>query len=89
MAKVHAYMFLQIAQNKSTAENKTGLFPSSFLISTSWFLILAQAFRNHHVAASSTPPGSATEMNEVRGYVTVPWSSKMTQHSSATDWRKS
>ena len=51
---------LHIASVKSTAGNKTRLFPSPFLISTRWFLILAEAFRNDHVAACSTALRSAT-----------------------------
>ena len=88
MDKVHVYMCLHIALIKSTAGNKTRLFPSPFLISTSWFLILADAFRNDHVAACSTAVRSATEKNGMGGYVTVPCSSKMTPHSSTTDWLK-
>ena len=86
MDKVHVYMSLHIASIKSTAGNKTRLFPSPFLISTSWFLILAEAFRNDHVAACSTALRSATEKNEMGGYVTIPCLSKMTQRSSTADW---
>ena len=86
--KVHVYMCLHIASNKSTARNKTKLFPSPFLISTSFFLILAEAFRNDHVAACSTVLRSATEKKEMGGYATVPCSSKMTQRSSTADWLK-
>ena len=46
MDKVHAYMWLHTASNKSTAGNKTWFLPSLFLISTSSFLILAEAFQN-------------------------------------------
>ena len=84
--KVHVYMCLQIALIKTTAGNKTRPFPSPVLISTSWFLILAEAFRKDHVAACCTSPSSATEKNEMGGYVTVPCSSKMTQRSSTADW---
>ena len=86
MDKVLVYMSLHIASIKSIAGNKTGLFPSPFLISTSWFLILAEAFRNDHVAACSTALRSATEKNEMGGYVTIPCLSKMTQRSSTADW---
>ena len=86
--KVHVYMCLHIASIKSTAGNKTRLFHSPLLISTSWFLILAEAFRNDHIAACSTALRSATEKNEMGGFVTVPCSSKMTQHSSTADWLK-
>ena len=41
MDKVHVYMCLHIASNKSSAGNKISIFPSPFLSSTSWFLILA------------------------------------------------
>ena len=78
----HVYMYLRVASIKSTAGNKTRIFPSRFLISTSWFFIMADAFRNDHVAACSTVPLSATEKNEMGGYLTVPCSSKMTQRNS-------
>ena len=67
---------------------KTRLSPSPFLNSTRWFGILPEAFRNDHVAACSTALLSATEKNEMGGYVTVPCSSKMTQLSSTADWIK-
>ena len=85
MEKVHVYMCLHAAPIKSTASNKTRFFNSPFLISASWFCILAKAFRNDHVAACSTALRSATKKNEVGGYVTVPCSSKMTQRSSTLD----
>ena len=78
-------MCLHIASVKSTAGNKTRLFPSLFLISTGRFYILAEAFRNDHVAACSTALLSATEKNEMGGYETVPCSTKMTQCSSTAD----
>ena len=65
---------------------KTRLFHSPFLISTGRFHILAEAFRNDYVAACSTALRSATEKNELGGYVTVPCSSKITQRSSTADW---
>ena len=71
MDKVHAYMCLHIASIKLTAEMKTRFLPSPYLIFSSWFLILAEAFRNDHVAVCSTVLLSATEMNEMGGYVTV------------------
>ena len=87
MDKVHVYiMCLHIVSNKSTAGYKTRLFPSPFFISTSWFLILAEAFRNKHVATCSTALRSATEKNEMGGYVNVPCSSKLIQRSSTADW---
>ena len=87
MSKVHVYMCLHIASINSTARNKTRVFPSPFLISTSWFPILAKAFRKDHIAACSTALRSTTE-NEMGGYVTVTFSSKMTQRSSTADWLK-
>ena len=69
--KVHVYMCSLIASIESTAGNKTRLFPSPFLISTSLFLILTEGFRNDHVAACSTALRNATENNEMGGYVTV------------------
>ena len=69
--KVHVYMYLHVSSIKSTAGNKTRLFPSPFLISTSRFLIFAKAFRNDHVAACSTALRIATEKNELGGYVTL------------------
>ena len=89
MDKVHVYMCLHNASIESTtAGNGTRLFPSPFLISTSWFLILVEAFRNDHVAACSTAGRSATEENEMGGYVTVPCPSKMTQRSSTVNCLK-
>ena len=81
-------MCLHVASIKSTTENKTQLFPSPFLVSTSWFFIFAKALRNDHVAACSTALRSAIEKNEMGGYVTVPCSSKMTQRISTADWLK-
>ena len=82
MERIHVYMCCFIASVESTAGNKNRFFCSPLLISTSWFLILAEAFRNDHVAACSTALRSATEKNEMGGYVTFPRSSKMTQRSS-------
>ena len=78
MDEVRVYMCLHIASFKFTAGNKIRFFPSPFLISTSSLFILAEAFRNDDVAACSTGLRSATEMNELGGYVIVPCSSKMT-----------
>ena len=72
MDKVHVYMCLRIATIKSTAGNKTKLFSSPFLISTSSFLTLAEAFRNDHVAACSTALRSVADKNELGSYVSVP-----------------
>ena len=88
MEKAYNCMCLQIASIKSTAGNKTRFFPCPFLISTSRFSVLAEAFRNKHVSACSTALRSATEKNEIGGYVTVLCSSEMTQRSSTVDWIK-
>ena len=89
MEAVHIYMCLHRALTEFTAGNKTRLFPSPFLISTSRFLIMTEAFRNDHIAACSTALRSATEKNETVGHVTVPCSSKMTHRNSTADWIKS
>ena len=78
MDKVHVYMWLHTASIKSTAGNKTRLFPSPFHVSTSSRLTLAGAFRNDHIATCSTALRSATEENESGGYITVPCPSKVT-----------
>ena len=67
---------------------KLSFFLSPFLNSTRWFLIIAKAFRNDHVAACSTALRSATEKTEMGGYVTLPCSSQLTQRSSTADWLK-
>ena len=67
MNKSHVYMCLHIPSIKSTVGNKTRFFPSLSYISDSWFLILAEAFRNDHVAACSTALRTATEDNESGG----------------------
>ena len=85
MGKVHVYMCLHIESTKSTARKKTKFFLSTFLISTSWFLIFTEVFRNDHVAACSIALRTATEKNETSDCVTVPCSSKKTQHSSTAD----
>ena len=74
--KVHVNMCLHIASFITTAGNETIFFDSPFLISTNWFIIVAEAFRNNHVAACSTALRSATEKNEMGGYATVLCSSK-------------
>ena len=66
--------------------NENRLFPKPFLVTTSWFLILAKVFQNDYLAACSTAISSATEKNELGGYVTFPFCSKMTQHNSIVDW---
>ena len=84
MDEVDVYMWLHTALNESTAGNKTRLFPCPFHIFTSSSFTLAEG--NDHVAACSTALSSATEENESGGYVTVPCSSKVTQHISTADW---
>ena len=76
---------LTIASNKSTFGKKTRLFLSPFLVNTGWFLILDKVFRKGYVAACSTAHRGATKKNELRRYVSVPCSSKMTQHKSTAD----
>ena len=72
MDKVHVSMWLHTAWVKFTAGNKTKFFPSLFLISTSSFLTLTEAFRNDYVAVCSTALRGATGENESGGYLTVP-----------------
>ena len=84
MDEVHLYMCLHIASIKLTAVNLISFFPSLIFISFSWFPILAEGFRNDHVAALR----SATEKNEVSGYVNVPCSSKLIQSNSTAAWPK-
>ena len=88
MDKVHVYMWFHTALIKSTAGNRTRLFPTAFQVSASLRLTLPGAFRNDHVAVCSTALRSATEENESGGYVTVPCPSKMKLHSSTTDCLK-
>ena len=86
MDKSDVYMRLHTASIKLTAGNKTRLFASPFLFSTSSFLILVEVFRNDFVAACSTALRSATEKNELGGYVTLTCPSEMTQRTSTADW---
>ena len=60
--------------------NKTRLFYSRFHVSTSLCLTLLGAFRSDYVAACSAALRSATEENELAGYVTVPCPSKVEQN---------
>ena len=76
MGKNHVYMCLHIALIKPTTGTNIGFFLSPILIFTSSFLILAEVFRNDCVAACSTALRSATEENELGGYVTIPCPSK-------------
>ena len=84
--KVHVYKCLHFASIKSIAGNKTNLFPSPFLISTSRFCNLAEAFQNDYVAACGTVFRSSTVKNEMGGCVSVPCSTKMRERSSTPDW---
>ena len=88
LEKVNVYMWLHTVLIKSTVGNKTRLFPSLFHVSTSSRLTLAGAFWNDYQGACSTALRSATEKNESGSYVTVPYPSKVTQHSSTADWLK-
>ena len=45
---------------------------SSFLISTIWFLVLNNAFRNGSILTRSTVCSSAAETNEIANYGTAP-----------------
>ena len=76
-------MWLHTASVTSTVGNKTRLFPSPFHVSTSSRLALAGAFWSDCVAFCSTALRSASEENEVGGYVTGPCSSKVKQHSDS------
>ena len=67
MDKLHVYMWLHTASNKSTGGNKTRFFPSPFHVSIISRLTLAGSFRNDHVATCSTALRSATEKNELGG----------------------
>ena len=86
MDKLHVYKCIHNASIKSTAGNKTRLFASPFLFCSSWFLILAETFPSDYVTACTTAVRSATEKNEMAGYVTVLCSPKMTLRSSTADW---
>ena len=68
--------------------NKTGLVAISFLLATSWFLILAKADRNGYVVACSPARCSAAEKNGLSGYRTVPCLAKVTEHSNTVNWIK-
>ena len=81
-------MCLQIALIENTAGYNTRFFPRPLLTSISWLLILVEAFQNDHVAACSSALCSATETNEMGGYVIVPCSSKITLRCSTGDWHK-
>ena len=88
MDKVHLYMCFHITSIIFTAGNKTRFFTSPFLISTSRFPSLAEAFRNDYAADCSAALRSATEKNELGGCLTVPCPCIMTQRSSTADWLK-
>ena len=78
-------MWLHTASIKSTAGNKTRIFPSPFHVSTRSRLTLAGAFRSDYVAVFSTALSSAIEENQLGGYVDVPCPSKVKQRSSTAD----
>ena len=63
----------------------TEVVPSPILISTLWFVISTTAFRNSSTFAFSVACSTATEMNEMREYRTIPWLAKTTQHISTAD----
>ena len=50
----------------------TTIVPSPFLVSTNWFLIITNAFRNGSVTACSTACCSAAALNELSARRTVP-----------------
>ena len=75
-------MWLHTVSIKSTVGNKTRLFPSPSLFSTSSRPTLAGVFRSDYVAACSTGLCSATEENESGGQVAVPCPSKVKQRRS-------
>ena len=79
-------MWLHTASIISTVWNKTRPFLSPFHVSTSLRLTLAGAFRSDYVAACSTALRSATEENEMGGYVAFPCPSKVRQRSCTADW---
>ena len=80
-------MCLHIAHRLKALLGTKLVFFNLSLISASWFY-LAEVFRNDNFVACSTALRSATETNEIGGYVTVPFSSQMTQHSCRADWPK-
>ena len=84
MDKVRVYMCLHIASIKTTAGEKLGFSVVCF----PFLLACASVLPNNYIAACSIALCSATEKNEMGGYVTVPCSSKMTQHSSTANWIK-
>ena len=92
MKEIYDYMFPKHMVSLCVVQvhfwSGTRLVPSSLLISTSWFLILAAAFRNGQIVAGSTARRNAAEKNETSGHTTVPCLAKMLQHSSTADWIK-
>ena len=92
LLETHDYMLQIYVYSSCVLElkfcNGTRLVPSSFLIFTSWFLILAKAFQNGYVVACSTAPRSAAETIEMSGHGTVPCLAKLIQHTSTADWIK-
>ena len=86
LKKLMFHMWLHTASIKSTVGNKTKLFPSPLHVFTSSSFSLAGAFRSDYVAACRTALRSATEENELGGYVAVACLSKVKQLSSRADW---
>ena len=74
----------------SLLRTKLGFFlaSSTFHVSTSSRLTLAEAFRGGYVAACSTAFRSATQENDSGGYVDVPCPSEVKKFSSTADWLK-
>ena len=88
MGKVHVYVCLQIVSNKATAEKKLSFFLVGFSFLLAGSSLWPKRSGTNHVAACSTALRSATEMNEMGSYVTVPCPSEMTQRSSTAGWLK-
>ena len=82
------HMVRTTAHRLNTFWTGNRLVPSRFLISTNWFLILTNAFRNGFQLACSTACRSAGECNETSDYGTVSCLAKMTQHSSSANWNE-
>ena len=78
MDKVHVYIWLHNASTKTLKpllSKRLGFF-NPFLVSTSWFLNLAEAFRDDKVNVCSFVFRGATEKKLLGGYATFPCSSK-------------
>ena len=90
LKKVKEKTWLQVWNKTELLEytfgNKIRQFFSSSLVATSWFLILAEAFRNGYVVDCSTACRSVTAKIRMDSYGTVPHLAKSTQQSSTADW---